>query len=113
MLIGDQYRTMQALTNILINAVSYTPDGSVGLHITPMGNLLHIAISDTGVSIPPDDREVIFEPFHSVGGAPHSLGLGLFVARTALEMQGGCLWAEARHNGGTIFHIQLPIAEAE
>src|SRR6202023_3029369 len=72
-IIGDPIRLRQVLTNLLGNAIKFTEKGDVKLHIeaaAPGGNttVLHFAVSDTGIGIPPDRREHVFEAFVHVDG---------------------------------------------
>ena len=123
---GDTRRLHQAVWNIVSNAIKCTPDGGririVGCQIE---NTVDIAVHDTGVGIPPDERERIFNRFYVLEDTirHHSsktafkgggLGLGLAVAKGIIEAHGGQTWAESEGYDeeklpGSTFHILLPV----
>jgi signal transduction histidine kinase len=123
---GDSKRLYQAMWNVITNAVKYTPDGG---HVRIMGcqlqDTVHIAVQDSGVGIPQEAQEHIFDCFYVLEDATfhHSsktafkgggLGLGLTVARGIIEGHGGRIWAESegrdeRRLPGSTFHILLPL----
>jgi signal transduction histidine kinase len=127
---GDQQRLYHALWNIVSNAMKYTPDGR---HITISGQqieeMVHISVQDTGVGIPPEQQERIFDRFyvlediqlHHTSKTEHrggGLGLGLSVTRGVIEAHGGRVWAVSEGYDevrlpGTTFHILLPIHKPE
>jgi signal transduction histidine kinase len=115
-LVADAHRVEQILTNLLENAVKYSPDGGeirVALH--PSGEGVALQIVDTGIGLPHDAAEAIFEPF---GRAPNAarrhipgMGLGLYICREIAERHGGRIWAEsAGEDQGTTFCLWLPLA---
>ena len=123
---ADPERIYQAIRNILSNAIKYTPDGgSIIVDGRTLPGFLEITVADTGIGIPPENLELIFEKFgqqgnislHSSGktkfkgGGP---GLGLPIARGIIEAHGGTLWVESEGYDeekcpGSIFHILLPL----
>ena len=128
---ADPERLYQALRNVLLNAIKFTPDGG---RITTDGRTLpgfiEITVSDTGIGISPDDQSLIFEKFGQLGRADlHSSGktkfkgggpgLGLAIARGIIEAHGGTIWAESEGYDesrlpGSTFHILIPArTEAE
>jgi len=122
----DPARIMQAMRNILNNAIKYTPDGG---RITIDGRLLpgliEVIIADTGIGISQENQEIIFEKFGQLGRVElHSSGktkfkgggpgLGLPIARGILEAHGGSIWVESegydeKKCPGSTFHILIPI----
>ncbi len=115
---ADQIRLVMALTNILHNAVRFTPDGgqiTVRAERRPPGEVW-VTITDSGIGIPPDKLERIFDKFYQVedhmtrrhGG----LGIGLSIARAVVEAHGGRVWATSPGLGqGATFFVALPLAE--
>jgi signal transduction histidine kinase len=69
---------------------------------------VEVSVSDSGVGIPPDRLERIFDTF--VTTKPQGTGLGLSIARTIVETYGGRIWAENRFEGGAVFRFTLPLA---
>lgn len=79
--------------------------------------MLDICICDNGLGIPPDHIERIFDRFHRVDTAltrtVNGLGLGLTVSKRIIEMHGGNIWAESCPDGGSAFHVQLPLSDGK
>jgi PAS domain S-box-containing protein len=116
---GDPTRLVQVVGNLLNNAVKYTPRGGRvtlrGGEDTQPGMLL-IEVADTGIGIPPDMLERVFERFaqvpHHLDHAQGGLGIGLSVVKGLVEMHGGRVAAESAGPGaGSLFRIWLPRAE--
>lgn len=115
MLDADITRLTQIFSNLLINAAKYTPPGGrIHLEAKPTGNsLVEVRVRDTGVGIPPEMLEKIFEPFVQVTSAsmmsPGGLGIGLSLVRKLVELHGGELSAtSAGANQGSEFCVKLP-----
>jgi signal transduction histidine kinase len=109
---GDERKFKQILLNLLSNAVKFTPEGgsvSVAAGATPDG--VQIAVSDTGIGIPPEHQQSIFEAFQQVSGEYVSkregTGLGLTLAKQFVEMHGGRLWLDSEPGKGTTFTFTL------
>jgi signal transduction histidine kinase len=110
----DATRVEQVLTNLLDNAIKYSPDGGqidVTLESAP---LKHIALTvrDRGIGIPVDRREQIFDLFYQAHreSQPSGLGVGLFIVRQIVELHGGRVAVEHPLDGGTSFRIVLPLS---
>lgn len=111
---ADRVRLEQILHNLVDNAIRFTPDGGrVELSAARDGERAAIRVSDTGVGIPPDQLETVFEPFVQAGRPPEGRakgsGLGLFVCRRIALALGGRIEAAARPAGGTVFTLWLPL----
>ena len=123
---GDSERLYQALRNLLINSIKFTPDGgSIRIDGRMLPGFVEITIADTGIGIAVEDQERIFEKFGRVGNAAlHSSGkikfkgggpgLGLPITKGIIEAHGGAVWVESDgydevNCPGTTFHILLPI----
>jgi signal transduction histidine kinase len=113
----DRVKFGMALTNLLNNAIKFTPSGGrISLTYERKPTAVWIKVKDTGVGIPQDQLERIFEEFHQVedhmtrrhGG----MGLGLSIAKGLIEAHGGRIWAESEGPGhGSTFYINLPLAK--
>jgi NtrC-family two-component system sensor histidine kinase KinB len=101
----------RVLTNLLENAVKYSPTGSkIYVGARQEGDKVMMWVQDTGPGIPPDERERIFDKFtrlHGSGG-PKGLGLGLAFCRLAVEAHGGQIWVEDGPELGACFKFTLP-----
>ena len=108
----DFVQSLRILTNLLGNALQYTPASSpIELSVQREGALLVFAVADRGPGIPVAERDRIFEPFYRPPGGPADVGgsgLGLAIARRLAELQGGTLEYAARPGGGSIFALRLP-----
>lgn len=110
---GDAFKINQILTNVLGNAVKYTPEGKVVLSSHLIGNKLYFEVSDTGVGISKEQQRTIFDKFSRGGDASkHSpgSGLGLHLTKKLVELMNGEISFESRKGGGTIFRffVSLP-----
>jgi two-component system sensor histidine kinase KdpD len=116
----DYLQIDQVLTNLIENAVRYTPPQSpIEITVKHMEGQIMISIADRGPGIPPYDLERIFDKFYRVSGAKRrnssvmGTGLGLAVCRGLVEAHGGRIWAENRPEGGAVFRFTLPLEKAE
>ena len=129
-LMGDPFRLRQILTNLIDNAIRFTPTGSITLRVKPydlpaestprrifvaknfQGVNLLFTVIDTGIGIPQDRQEAIFESFTLVenyltkrfGG----MGMGLSIAKRLAELLGGSIWVESRPGFGSTFFLSMP-----
>jgi len=109
---GSQVLLEDTVTNLLTNAIKYTPSGgSVVLRAKDEGPQVRIEVRDTGIGIPPDELEKVFEEFYRATNARQAVrdgtGLGLSMAREVVERHGGRIWAESSGEG-TTFYLVLP-----
>ena len=116
MLHADELRFKQVLLNLLSNAVKFTPDGgSVEVRATRPDDELVVTVSDTGVGVPPADRERIFESFQQGGrgvAREEGTGLGLTLTRRIIELFDGRLWLESKVGVGSTFGFAIPVPRA-
>ena len=103
----------RAFENVIRNALKFAPPGSrIDVRAeSRSGEPFRLTVSDRGPGIAEKDREAIFEPFHrgSTGGAAQGYGLGLAIARRAIELHGGRIEATPRAGGGLVVTIELPL----
>jgi two-component system sensor histidine kinase BaeS len=117
-LTADPDRLEQVLSNLVVNALHYTPSGgTISLRAASTPGGVQLTVSDTGVGIPPDDLPYIFDRFwrgdrsRSRAGGSGS-GLGLAIAKQLVRAHGGTISATSRLGGGTEIAIELPVEES-
>ncbi|MGM0375970.1 MAG: response regulator [Bacteroidota bacterium] len=123
--IGDEGRLIQILINIMGNAVKFTQEGEVVLKVEQEQQegeevILHFAIEDSGIGIPPEKMETIFDSFTQADGSTTrkfgGTGLGTSISKMLVELMGGKIWVESpnpafawsEENPGSVFHFLLP-----
>ena len=109
---GDANRLRQVLTNLIDNAIKYSPDGeTVEVRATALNGAVLVDVVDRGTGIAPEDQRVIFEKFGRVGGATKpGTGLGLYIARSIAEAHGGSISVSSAAGRGATFTLKLPIS---
>ena len=115
-LFADRDQVLQVLTNLIDNAVKYTPEGgSVWVQAEEQRGAIAIQVGDTGIGIPEQDIARIFERFYRVDKARSrelgGTGLGLSIVKNIVEAHGGRVWAESSVGQGSLFNIVLPRVE--
>lgn len=112
----DFSHTTRALTNLLENALKYSPAGTpVTLHASRCGDRLRFTVDDAGPGVTPGEEDRIFEPFYRslrTADRVRGTGLGLSIARQLADAQHGSLTYHARDGGGSRFELELPGATA-
>jgi signal transduction histidine kinase len=116
--IGDPDRLIQVFTNLISNAVKFSPKGGrVEVALTRRDDRLVVEVRDHGVGIPPEFASRIFGRFQQAGGAESrrsgGTGLGLSIAKAITELHGGQIGFHPADGGGTIFFVALPEAVPE
>lgn len=114
---GDRNRLQQVVSNLIQNAIKFTPTGGrIQIHVARMGSLAELRVSDTGIGVRSDFLERLFEPFQQAGNSGEGgtgLGLGLSIVRHIVERHGGSVVAESEGRGrGTTFRVTLPLLSA-
>jgi signal transduction histidine kinase len=108
----DHDRITQVVTNLLDNAIKYSPQGGL-IEVEVSANRTHVcvAVRDHGVGIPEDRREKVFERFYRAHASEQfsGLGLGLFITRHIVELHGGSIGADTPPDGGARFTVLLPL----
>jgi signal transduction histidine kinase len=109
---GDGKRMVQVLLNLVGNAVKFTRSGQVEVGVAAANGQVHYTVKDTGIGIPPEQLDSIFDEFgqgdvtvtKEFGGT----GLGLAIAKRFVTMQGGRIWVESTPEVGSTFHVVVP-----
>ncbi|MDW8145596.1 MAG: response regulator [Roseiflexaceae bacterium] len=111
---ADHTRVRQILLNLLSNAAKFTDAGSITVRAERHGDEVIIHVSDTGIGIPPEKINTIFEAFRQLDNAGNrryeGTGLGLAICRRLVDLHGGRLWVESAVGVGSTFSFSLPIA---
>jgi two-component system phosphate regulon sensor histidine kinase PhoR len=111
--VADPDRARLVLTNLVHNAVKFTPPGGrITVAAEPAGDEVILSVQDTGVGIPIDDLSRIFERFYKADRARSGggTGLGLAIAKHIVQGHGGRIWAESVEGQGSTFHFTLAVA---
>ncbi len=111
---ADERKVKQVIFNLLSNAVKFTPSGGrVEVRAALRDGDVEVAVRDSGVGIPHEEQERIFEEFHQVGGsatkAQEGTGLGLALAKKFVELHGGSIRVESSPGAGSTFTFALPV----
>lgn len=115
---GDQFRITQILTNLVSNAVKYTPkEGQITMKARPFTShpaFLHITVEDSGVGMSQTAVEKIFDKYYRVMNDKtahiEGIGLGMFITKTLIEKHHGDIWIKSQPGKGTAVHFTLPFA---
>jgi signal transduction histidine kinase len=110
---GDRSRLGQVIDNLVSNAVKFTPHGgSAEVRLGAPDGHVEIVVSDTGIGIPPEERERLFQRFFRARTATEAgiagTGLGLAVSRAIVEGHGGSISLDPGDGPGTTFRVRLP-----
>ena len=117
MLLADGDRLAQVFTNLVDNALKFTPaNGSISLAAKPVGAEMELSITDTGSGVPEDALPRLFDRFYRVdqsrvGGKKHSTGLGLAIVKEIVQAHGGRIGVRSQAGQGTTFIIHLPLLQ--
>ena len=112
---ADRDRAEEVLFNLIDNAIKYSPDGaSIKLEAESNDKFMLVSVSDSGIGIPEDEVEKIFDKFHRVDRSDSSEtyghGLGLFICRRLIQAQGGQISVDSTLGEGSTFRFTLPLA---
>lgn len=113
--IGDPTRLRQVISNLLRNAIKYTPHGEVEIILRPSQRGLYVEVRDTGIGIPSDHLAHVFLAHHeNAGDSPqHSgTGIGLSICKQLVELMGGEIGARSKPKAGSVFWFDLPLQAA-
>lgn len=109
---SDESKIRQILVNLLSNALKFTPQGYIEIGLSVLADHVQFHVKDTGIGVPPDFHQQIFERFRQVdmsftrkyGGT----GLGLAISRSLAELLGGEIWMESQEGIGSVFYFNIP-----
>src|SRR5207249_9512718 len=111
---ADERKIRQVVLNLLSNAIKFTPEGGrIEVGAVPKDGFVEVSVSDTGVSIAPEDQEKVFEEFRQVGTAEkkaEGTGLGLTLCRKFIELHGGRIWVKSEVGAGSTFTFAIPVS---
>ena len=114
-LVGDRARLGQLLDNLVSNAIKFSPEGGeVSVRVAAAGARAELEVSDSGIGIPADEQDQLFERFFRSSNARRAAiqgtGLGLVIVRAIAEAHGGTVAVTSREGEGTTFRVELPLA---
>ena len=119
---GDITRLRQVLLNLVGNAIKFTNEGEVAVRVRQEAKeeralLLHFTVSDTGIGIPKEKKEMIFDPFSQADSSTTrkygGTGLGLTISARLVRMMGGRIWVESEEGRGSHFHFTVRLQVAD
>jgi signal transduction histidine kinase len=113
---GDAALLRQAVTNLVDNALKYSPNGgTVTVGLSLRNGQAVIRVADTGIGIAPEDQVRLFEKFYRIKRRDtvniRGTGLGLAIVKSIVERHGGRVWVESELDKGSTFYISLPLSE--
>jgi len=117
--VGDPRRLRQVIEKLVDNAIKFTAQGGVAVRVDAEVAadevLLHCSVADTGIGIPREQQETIFEPFVQGDGSATrrygGTGLGLAIASDVVQLMGGNIWVESEAGRGSTFHFTVRLAQ--
>ncbi len=117
--VGDSSRVRQIIVNLVGNAVKFTEKGEIRVAVfaPDRKNMLHFSVSDTGIGIPADRLDKIFDPFTQADASTTrrfgGTGLGTTISRQLAELMGGKIWAESEEGKGSTFHFTVCMEQTD
>jgi len=116
----DKERIYEVVSNLILNAVKYTPEGgTIVIRSRKEGEFYIISVDDTGIGITEEEKKLLFTQFGKIERYGQGFdvgiegtGLGLYISKEIVELHGGKIWAESKgRNKGSTFSFSLPIKE--
>jgi signal transduction histidine kinase len=113
---GDYRQLFQGITNLIGNAVKYTPEnGKIEVRLSKQGNMVRFEVQDNGYGISEDGQKHLFQEFYRVRSAAtahiQGTGLGLSLVKAVIEAHGGKIWVVSKEGVGSTFFVEIPIFE--
>ena len=124
-ILGDENRLRQILLNLLSNAIKFTESGEITITVDSEAaaekpfHQLHFSVQDTGVGVPPEQKEKLFQTFSQLDSSTTrkygGTGLGLAISKRLADLMGGAMWVESEgvKGKGSTFHFTIQVAEGE
>ncbi len=117
MVYGDSSELYEAIANLVVNAIKYTPEGGkIEAHLHSNGEEASLEIVDTGYGIPEEDQAQLFQPFHRIKTREtytiEGTGLGLYLVKKIIERHGGTVHFHSEYGNGSTFGFCLPLASS-
>jgi PAS domain S-box-containing protein len=114
-IVGDSDRLGQVFTNLISNAVKYSPQANqVDISLAASQNTVTVSVRDYGIGIPKEHQSKIFDRFYRVSDVHDKtfpgLGMGLYISSEVVKQHGGRLWVESTENQETTFFVSFPVA---
>ncbi len=110
--VTDRDKLFSVLTNLVKNAIKYSKEGFIEYGCTKKGSFLEFFVKDTGIGIPKDRQQVVFDRFVQADiedkDARQGTGLGLTISKAYVEMLGGSIWLESKEGKGSTFYFTIP-----
>lgn len=113
---ADKTKVEQILSNLIINAIKFTPNGGIDFGYELKANKLRFWVKDTGIGIPEDKQDVVFERFMRIDSKYYQAegsGLGLSICKAYVELFGGEIWMESKICEGSVFYFSVPYSQKE
>ncbi|MFA8435013.1 MAG: sensor histidine kinase [Marinifilaceae bacterium] len=108
----DEQKLNQIITNLIGNALKFTSEGQISLGYRLRDAFLEFYVEDTGIGIPADQQDYIFESFGQVDGFASKkkggVGFGLYISKSLVQMLGGRMWVESELGQGSTFYFTIP-----
>jgi PAS domain S-box-containing protein len=112
---GDESHLVQVLTNLVSNAIKYSPDANeIEIYVSKVSNFIKVSVKDHGLGIKDEELKKIFARFYRVGEIQKrfpGMGIGLYISDQIVKNHGGTLWAESEVGKGSVFNFTLPVHE--
>ncbi len=111
---ADENRLMQILVNLVGNAVKFTDEGAITVGARRVGSVVEVKVEDTGIGIPTESQETIFDSFEQAGTVAQDYGgtgIGLAISRKLVELHGGRIWVESTPGKGAAFYFTLKASD--
>lgn len=114
---ADRERLIQVMINLFSNALKFTEKGFIRCSAELSDNEILVKVEDTGIGIPEEEIDTIFEKFKQVGdimrNKPKGTGLGLPISKQIIEAHGGKIWVKSEYGKGSIFYFTIPLTKRE